>query len=295
MDLCTVCTGPNARLCSQCKGSRYCSPTCQRNDWRSHKLLCAAFSSFETSTRPSDEHFRAIFFPVDEEKPKLVWVHCPWGLLERYQSPDLDPFFGTDVSLDRVSVHTNPLLKRKLSDTFKICHRDAFLTDGSITNKSVASITARRPGQCYDWRGPIIVYGMVGTNVDPIACKSLDMTDFRHIVDYLLWYNCKPLSASQYTLSETVMGVRINCVGDREMSHKPLFEAVQVPLTDPVFLRHDTSDIAERIGLPILTRRFPHNPRWVREQCSQIPTNNQDAALLHLCCHPEVGSLDSGK
>jgi len=89
------------------------------------------------------------------------------------------------------------------------------------------------------------------------------------------------------------MGVRINCIGDQEMYSKAHFEGVEIPSTDPIFSKHDTSDIAERIEFPILTRRCPPNPKWVHDQDNKIfkhesPFNNQDASFLHLCCDPEA-------
>jgi hypothetical protein len=59
--------------------------------------------------------------------------------------------------------------------TVYVCHRDTFLVDGSKANNSIAGITATKPGQYHDWRGPIIAYGKVGLGIDQTACKDLDM------------------------------------------------------------------------------------------------------------------------
>jgi hypothetical protein len=37
---CTVCGIATSSKCSRCKGARYCSITCQGQDWRTHKLVC---------------------------------------------------------------------------------------------------------------------------------------------------------------------------------------------------------------------------------------------------------------
>jgi hypothetical protein len=68
-----MCDERDSPRCSRCKGAYYCNKGSQKRDWRTHKLLCEDFSSFDVSTRPSANHFRAIVFPVDEEKPKLIW------------------------------------------------------------------------------------------------------------------------------------------------------------------------------------------------------------------------------
>jgi hypothetical protein len=132
------------------------------------------------------------------------------------------------------------VLKSALSDTVYVCYRDTFLIDGSKANHSIAGITDIKSGQSYDWRGPIIAYGKVGLGTNQTACKDVDMTDFRHIADYFLSYGSNPTSATQQTTGVFVSGVRINCLGDRNMFTKPHFEAVKVPLTDAIFSEHNT-------------------------------------------------------
>lgn len=143
---------------------------------------------------------------------------------------------------------------------------------------------------------------MIGVDTDPIHCKDLDMTDFRHIADYFLSYGSKSTSATQQTLSAKVMGVRVNCLGDRKMLNKSWFEAVEVLLTDAIFSEHDTSGITDRIGLPIFTRRCSSDPKWAKSEDNEMfkgesSFNNQDVKFLHRSCDPNssfeplVGSL----
>jgi hypothetical protein len=298
--LCTACNKSNARFCNRCKSARYCSTACQHDDWPTHQLLCATFSRFDALSRPTDEHFRAILFPVDNKKPKVIWLRCEWCDNDedddtggRYQSPVVEPFLGLNAFPRHAPIQYNPALKRRLLDTIYVCHRDAFLIDGSPANNSVAGITATKPEQFHDWRGLIIAYGMVGLGVDQTACKDLDMNDFRHITDYFLAYDYNPVFATHQSTDIKVKGVKINCLGDRIMFSKPDFEAVQVSLIDPIFAEHDTSDITNRIGLPIFTRRCSPDPRWVHDEGNKIfehksPFNNQDATFLHLCCDPKA-------
>ncbi|KAF2812289.1 uncharacterized protein BDZ99DRAFT_383671 [Mytilinidion resinicola] len=120
------------------------------------------------------------------------------------------------------------------------------------------------------------------------------MNDFRHIADYFLTYGYIPAPATQQQPKGiNVKGVKINCLGDQKMLHKPPFEAVEVSATDPIFSAHDTSDIAKRIGLPIFTRRCPPDPKWANNEDNPIferhsPFNNQDATFLHLCLDPKT-------
>jgi hypothetical protein len=85
------------------------------------------------------------------------------------------------------------------------------------------------------------------------------------------------------------------------MFGKPHYEPVDVPLTDPVFQGYwnDTSDIADRIGLPVLTRRCPVSLRWAgakgqHDFGNRNPYNNQEATFLHLCCDPKADNYPSG-
>ncbi|KAK7985757.1 hypothetical protein PG996_005006 [Apiospora saccharicola] len=125
------------------------------------------------------------------------------------------------------------------------------------------------------------------------------MNDFRHITDLFISYGNKPLSTSPKH-SSPVKGVMINCLGDQTMFNKPQFEAIDVSHSDPIFSDGESSDIAQRIGLPILTRRCPRNPDWSRGEKEGLfkgssPANNQAATFLHQCCDPAADSdLTSG-
>jgi hypothetical protein len=130
--LCTACNEPNGRHCARCKNARYCSTACQKADWPIHKLLCPTFADFDASNRATDEHFRAILFPVDEEKPELIWLHCKWHSDEesRYQHPEAESLLGPGAFPMDAPIQYNPVLKRTLSDTIYVCYRDTFLIDG---------------------------------------------------------------------------------------------------------------------------------------------------------------------
>ena len=302
LGLCTACSESTNRLCAKCKSARYCSTACQKADWRIHKLLCTSFSEFDASSRKSDEHFRAILFPVDEKKPKFIWLHCKWHDYDdehnSYQHPEVKSYLGSDAMAKDAPIQYNPELKRTLSDTIYVCHRDTFLVDGSKPSQSIAAITSTKAGQFHDWRGPVIAYGKVGLGIDPDFCRSLDMNDFRHVADYFLLYNYKPAPAAQQPISirtkVMIKGVRINCLGDQKLLGKPHFEAIDVSPLDGIFYGHgSTSDIAKRIDFPIFTRRCPPDPNWMNDEKNRIfegkdPFNNQDATFLHQCCDPKA-------
>ncbi|KAF2706629.1 hypothetical protein K504DRAFT_459028 [Pleomassaria siparia CBS 279.74] len=296
---CTVCSKGNANLCSRCKSASYCSKSCQQSDWCTHKLLCASFTTFATSDRPTPEHYRGILFNPEKSKPEFIWLLSKWSSSYGdndydvdYQSPQIRPLLGSDSLLKHLTIQHDKRLDKQLSDTIFITYRDTFLVDGSRPSRSIASITATQPGEYHDWRGPIVAYGKKGLGIDPLACRDLDMNDFRHITDHFLSYAYVPPPDTSQASTERVKGVRINCVGDVKLFKKPHFEEVEVAGTDSIFSMHDTSDIADRIELPILTRRCPPDPKWVNTKGGvfgyESPFNNQDATFLHQCCDPRA-------
>ncbi|KAI1204516.1 uncharacterized protein F4807DRAFT_447060 [Annulohypoxylon truncatum] len=310
-DSCIICNTSSANFCDRCKSIRYCSKACQRADWPTHKLLCKAFSNFDTTKRPSKNHFRAIFFPVDKEKPELIWLHCPWRDDEEdgwYQHPDKKPFLGVDVFASTTSIQRNRILERDLSDTINLCYSDSFLVDGSRPNRSIAAITATKPYRSLDWRGPILAYGKEGLGIDQIACKDLDLNDFRHVADLLISYSLDPVPVNrqlsqlrQKSVGEKIKGVRINCIGDQKMCGRPKFEAVEIAQPDPIFSYGDVSEIMKRVELPIITQHCRPDPKWANNENYKAfegmsPFNNQDATYLHLCCDPNADlKLQMGK
>lgn len=212
----------------------------------------------------------------------MIWLPCAWTFEGGYQAPDYDQLLGEDVCLGGLSLTHNPILERNLSDMLLLRFRDNFLEDGSRPNKSIAAITATDPGQYHDWRGPVLAYGLKALAIHSYKFKNLDMNDFRHIVDHFLSY-C-------YKGDTNIKGVRINCEGDEKMLNRPKYEAVEVPLRDIIFVKHDSSDIAKRIGLPIFTRQCHPDPQWATNGGSndcQYPFTNPEATFLHLCCDPE--------
>lgn len=291
-DKCVACSTDTGTHCVRCKSAYYCSKICQEADWPVHRLLCDAFSTFDDSSRPTQEHIKAIFFPVDESKPKFVWLPCEWREEDDYstsQSPQTASLLEPDAPPGRKPIQYNPFLQRRLANTIYVTYRDACFFDGSVVNKSVAHLLTKKPGHYHKWCGPIVAYGMTGQGNLQTTCRDLDMNDFRHVSDYFFTYDV-PAPVHEEPTESIVEGVRINCEGDQKMLKKPKFERVQISSTDSIFQEHGTSPIADRIGLPIFTRRYPLDPRWesARDKISynECPSNNLDAAYLHVCCDP---------
>ncbi|KAK8872462.1 Ubiquitin carboxyl-terminal hydrolase 19, partial [Apiospora arundinis] len=176
MGLCLMCNKADASLCRQCNSAFYCSKKCQTADFPIHKLLCSDFKTFNATSRPSGEHFRAIIFPVVERKPNFIWLHCKSDS-EGYQCPDIEALLGPNAPLSQKPIRYNPILDKP---------QDTALVDGSKPNESVRSILNTKAGRYFDWCGQLGAYNTVGLSLDPERCQDLDMNDLRHIADYLI-------------------------------------------------------------------------------------------------------------
>lgn len=193
--LCIVCYKENAKPCGQCKSIYYCSVPCQRSDWRTHKLLCSAYASFDKTSRPSptDKHFLGIFFPVDDKKPQLVWVRRG---REGSNLPVLDvqPFLNLppEENARVITIYHDPLMDKELPDMIHFDTRDNFLNDGSEVNQCLRRMTSVCPGAYQGWRGPAMITVKVGRDpgldLDLIQYRDVTLTDFKHLCNYLFCY-----------------------------------------------------------------------------------------------------------
>jgi hypothetical protein len=69
---CPSCSKQASQQCSNCKDIKYCSTSCQKADWESHKLLCKSLANYQT--RPTPEMRRVIVFHAHANKPTWEWM-----------------------------------------------------------------------------------------------------------------------------------------------------------------------------------------------------------------------------
>ncbi|KAI0156770.1 hypothetical protein GGR57DRAFT_501158 [Xylariaceae sp. FL1272] len=56
---CSVCGKPAEKKCSRCREAVYCSHDCQKNDWKTHKKVCARIANANTHLDAMPKYFRA--------------------------------------------------------------------------------------------------------------------------------------------------------------------------------------------------------------------------------------------
>ncbi|KAF2757537.1 hypothetical protein EJ05DRAFT_486582 [Pseudovirgaria hyperparasitica] len=285
--------------CHTCKAARYCSQKCLIADLSTHKLICKTYKDFDLSERPTHEHKRAILLDPYKSSPTFIWLHCEWSgaTFGEFQYAKVESYLGEDACPERQNIKYNKVLKREVEELITVCVRDTFEIDPSLLNSSVSSITAGSVGHNFLWRGPIVVYGKCGLDRDASLCRDIRMSDFKHVVDFFRSYVYKPAAVRKEPQQPitTVYGVRINDDYHKRFE-KPRFESVKVSSRDPIFNLGESSDIAELIGIPTLSRLVI--ARGTVLFATECPTDNQYARHLHSCLHPKnqahEGSACSG-
>ena len=290
---CTICDSTHTKSCARCHSTRYCSPECQQTDWPSHSLLCSQYSTH--TDRPDTSYKRAILFPPDEVKPKLIWVECKTeqddevpGLT--YELGQVREHLGGklgvyDACPEYKPIQRNPLRDRDLTNTLEVICRDTFLIDGSSVNKSVIKATQGAPG--HDWRGPILAVKKQGLGIDPRFFLDIDMRDYRDVVDYFISYGAyesveegdvRGGDKSHNRKGKKVRGVKINCKGDQMYFGAAGFAAVDVPAGHPVFWE-PIAPISRLVGMPLHTKQCPPDKAW---KDNHNVYTNVPATFLHL-------------
>ena len=287
---CTNCDSTHTQACVQCHSTRYCSPECSQTDWPSHSLLCSQYSTH--TDRPNPSYKRAILFPPDEVKPKLIWVEC------KTEEDDEVPGFTYELCQIREHlggnlgkygafpeyrpIQRNALLDRNLTNTLNVICRSTFLSDGSSVNKSVVKATQGAPG--HEWRGPILAMKKRGLGTDPGFFLDINMQDYRDVVDYFISYRSLELEddvrgrdRNHDQEVKKVRGVKIHCEGDQREYGFAKFAAVDVPVGHPVFSKAIVP-ISRLISMPLHTWQYPPDQVWRNKPNAHT---NVPATVLH--------------
>lgn len=199
--LCGLCPEAPTITCTGCSNIQYCSTTCQDNDAPQHNTLCATFKDFQD--RPSDDHYRAIHFPVDGDNPRFVWIKYSSQRDSHAIDPaELAPYVaGTPAGDLSFSAHHGMSPPRAYKNTI-IVERD--LQNRQPVNQCLARmIGAHRLGgylahalkYTYDGAngtGGEEYYdeedeGLVGDKVPAIAL-DLDTTSLSPLLAYMAWH-----------------------------------------------------------------------------------------------------------
>jgi len=284
---CTICSSPNARLCTGCRSSAYCSEECQQTDWPVHRLLCKHFCKFLAP--PTDASRRAIFFPWSKTRPKSIWVQVKLGdpskpreNSEYYDYANVDELLKNNQAEaftmfcpHREYIRGNILRNRPSNEnTIEFIVRDSYIRDHTKPNQSVNSV---RGHGMKTWEGSIVVMVREGHEFENPRYGNVTLDDFRDAVDYMAWYRDTIGSASDGVGTMTpfsqmvlgayagkVKGVKVSCRGDRVVLGAEEFLSVDVPKSHPLFTIEgdDPSPLSEMLYRPICAKLLPAHAAW---------------------------------
>ncbi|KAJ8113639.1 hypothetical protein OPT61_g4273 [Boeremia exigua] len=240
--------------------------------------------------KPDEQHYSMIYFPIDEPKPRLIWMRIEPG----HNHPMREELTKHGIVIDcsesegRLRVKTldeNIVLQRPLSPRFIQfvppsaaqccpCCRDK--------HKVNASLLEVDPEIAETLRGPIIAWSM---HLEDLAAHKsslvdFDPMDFRHMVDGLrLHYEEAVESYSTLGLEnpkiKRINGVRLNCKGDQLILDRPHLEMYTVPMST---LREQSllcTPVADRLGMSLHVAKVAPAPIW---------RDRELKARMHNCC-----------
>ncbi|KAL1759603.1 hypothetical protein FB107DRAFT_204652 [Schizophyllum commune] len=86
---CTVCNAITNLRCSRCSSVYYCGKEHISQDWKKHKVVCAALRAASNAnlapsgvpaspSQPSDNTFQAIMLHANEDAPRMITVDFEW-------------------------------------------------------------------------------------------------------------------------------------------------------------------------------------------------------------------------
>lgn len=198
---CLMCNKSPARRCGRCRSVFYCSKECQKEDFCNHKHLCRAYS--EQHSRPSPHHRRAIFFPADEDKPRIIWMEILHGIENgwHWEGPEHGPWVGDTLPGYRI-VEVNKVRGRRLGHGFapyahgekegyciRFIFRDNYLQDGSLPNRSIAASVRPWCSLGHVPRGPVAVVRVLpddpNRTFEGAVYDDVTLADLRHAIDHL--------------------------------------------------------------------------------------------------------------
>ncbi|KAJ5642341.1 hypothetical protein N7490_006341 [Penicillium lividum] len=298
-DCCVMCNKSSRVQCAQCGSTYYCSGDCRESDFLSHSLLGEQFAT--QPDRPSPEHKRAIFFPVDREKPCLIWIPCSQQYCEdgiRWTKVDPYPYLGTDEPVKgMMRIEHNPVRSRNLGSGYgadspskegyciSLIHRK----DPSVQ----ASCTSTTP---HEYRGPTISLQEISQE----DYADITLGDFRHLMDYFKSYRNRQIRESIPDLKPgaptTVRGVKICCHGEVKLHGSEPVVSVDITRENKISLGSGSiSPISICLGMRIRLWKdsdaeFRDDPPgWER---SMTADSNPNVAFLMMETDPSKDEWD---
>ncbi|EMD64538.1 hypothetical protein COCSADRAFT_326413 [Bipolaris sorokiniana ND90Pr] len=177
---------------------KYCSVTCQQRDAAHHNILCSTFQNFQE--RPSANHFRSIYFPVDELHPRFIWLRMDGTRGSHYvDNADLSQYVSGNPYGDIfTSSHYGITPEREYKTMIVVQHDQNVFGNGQPVNPCLFYLLGP---EAHRWRGAYVGHGYKYTAMadsddyddtdakesdDPLIAVDLDTTSLRPFIAYFL-------------------------------------------------------------------------------------------------------------
>lgn len=196
---CTICWASANMYCGRCRQVRYCGGSCQKEDWKTHKILCPK-SGPDTVYPEKDasiRSYRGLFFPKDGPNPRFVEVPVTKPGYGYYEKEDEETIFhgrtalfeGDNTWVSSVLCTLNEARGRQLDSGWLSIHRrEQFIAHQNEEESNMALRRLLGTQLGFDWRGSVLVMKTkVGSGNRE---EYLDMTldDLRDISDYFIGF-----------------------------------------------------------------------------------------------------------
>jgi len=303
------------KKCKNCKSVEYCSDSCQKKDWKTHKLVCNAFTQFIAATpRPSQYHRLTLLLPADFNAPKFLWAKGGDSVCSVVEyAPHLGPnFTGPEwqYASEELKKAFPGVQTYNLAHRVELAYRDMFAFDGSKSNLSVIAITNGK--HKHDWKGNIMVLSRPGLTQD--AHQDVKPADLRVVVRFLTWYGkgveasaiweleakerfqameniyAEALSATYGSSDKEKVGaVQISSKADMMLNHEIKYAARALESCHDIFYGiFQPTEISVHMGLPILVRKCQIGNSFFnkRPNLNHDLDSNAEAAILNIRADP---------
>jgi hypothetical protein len=152
----------------------YCSNKCYQQDSATHNTLCSTFNNFRNSERPTSNHYRAILSPVNNFKPRFIWLRVNGARGYRiFDSNNLARYIP-GLRDDAFAISRYADLDREYENTMFLMHH---LDLEGINEQPVNQCLAHMIGEPVEYRGNVVVFGMKYTAATTIQdCSDEDQT-----------------------------------------------------------------------------------------------------------------------
>lgn len=269
--------------CLECRNIQYCSQECYKTNEQPHQDICQPYMKLKDAQLEKSPI--VMFFPHEESTPRLLRLGIVPYIGETvmwtgFELCDLSRFILEHQMVQRRVVKKDLTHGQDLSSEYVIWSRVPIhksQPSGDVgskkgfrgpENQAIHGFVGTYGSVHGDWKGPILIakrpkQSQIDDCFDDISTEWEDMTpkDAQVLKNLFVEFGNEDVDRAFSNRRKTTKGVKITCKGDQRAFGLEPFESVDVPLDHPVFQQEPTH-ISERVGFPVLVRRYEKDRVW---------------------------------